>query len=634
MEKGIVKFKDLIIGDRIFQIPVYQRNYSWDTKQLEDLWDDLLYLDSSKKHYYGTILMKKAKEEKHGLKTYEIYDIIDGQQRITTVLIFLREIISHLKNLGDGTEEELTKLEEEYLKYKALYKLELLGDDNAFFRSYVIDDTEYPDATLTSSQRRLKDAKLFFRKNLNKIKKSEAREFGDFLGQFIDKIGNLEIITYPVENDAEAARIFETVNDRGKQLTNLEKTKSFLMQMVYLTITKESGDSASYLRQINDSFSRIFRDFEEIRNTGRGKDLSEDDIQRYHFIVYTSSDVKTSYRYLDFLKEKIRGMYREDKEKCLNFVLEYTKDLEKAFFALKEIINYRKDDEIGILLGKIYILGRVANFYPILITSWIKFKDEQEKIEELLKIIEIFSFRVYSIGRKRSDAGISSIYSLAYEVRSNKMMHVELIIKLMRLIHEYQGTKEFRINLKTENFYSRVDNADKKYLLFEYEKSLREQAREPLDIHLENILSEKFEIEHIWARDASKLNLSEELLETHEQYKDKLGNLTLASDSWNSKWRNSPFADKKKDYKDSNLRVQRELSSSSDWDKKQIEEREKRIVKFVFKRWRVPYPYPCPYKGCTGILKKDQTKCPICGRPVLWSITGRQEFPSVTIDFP
>ncbi len=80
------------------------------------------------------------------------------------------------------------------------------------------------------------------------------------------------------------------------------------------------------------------------------------------------------------------------------------------------MIIYKNDDETGILLSKIYILGSVANFYPFLIVSWIRFKDEPEKIEMLLKIIEIFSFRVYSIGRKRSDAGIGSIYSLAYEV--------------------------------------------------------------------------------------------------------------------------------------------------------------------------------------------------------------------------
>lgn len=617
MEKGIVRFKDLIIGDRIFQIPIYQRYYSWDNKQLEDLWDDLLYINPTKKHYFGTILMKKASEKKHGLKTYEIYDVIDGQQRITTVLILLREILLFLKDLKDGTtKKELKKLEEDYLKYGTIYKLELQKDDSIFFRQYVIDDNKYPDETLTPSQRRLKDAKFFFETKLKEIRKLDTDGFGVFLIQLLDKIGNLEVIRYPVENDPEAARIFETVNDRGKQLTNLEKTKSFLMQMVYYTTPEETGDVISHLRQINESFSRIYRDFEEISNTLRGKNLFEDDIQRYHFIIYESSEVKKSYEYLDLLKKKIREIYRRDKNECLIYVLEYTKDLEKAFFALKEIITYIKDDEIGRILNKIYILRVVANFYPLLIASWIRDKKEKEKMKELFNIIEIISFRIYSIGKKRSDTGIGSIYKLAYNVHRGDLKHIELIKNLMKMIIEYQNTKDFKINLTTDNFYDRIYSTEIKYLLFEYEKFLRKKAKEPLDINLNDILSEKFEIEHVWARDPSKLNLSKDLIDIHEQYKDKLGNLTIASKSWNAKWKNSPFADKKGEYKDSNLRVQRELSEFSDWGKMQIENREEQIVNFASERWMVQYL--CPYEGCGGVLTLRQATCPICSRDVRW----------------
>jgi len=535
--------------------------------------------------------MKKSRDEKHGLKTFEIYDIIDGQQRITTVLILLRGIISQLENLGDGSAEELAKLKEDYLKYKNIYKLELLGEDNGFFRSYVIDSTDYPDATLTPSQRRLKEAKYFFREKLAEIKNSDPSKFGEVLIQFLDKIGSLEIIRYPVENDADAARIFETVNDRGKQLTNLEKTKSFLMQMVYLTVPEETEDATPYLRQINESFSRIFRDFEDIRNTEKGEKLSEDDIQRYHFVVYEADakgDVKISYRYLEFLKKKIRNIYRVNKQQCLKYVLDYTKDLESSFSALKEIITYKESDELGSLLDKIYILGVVANFYPLLIASVIRFKKEREKLREILKIIEIFSFKVYGIGRKRSDTGISSIYPLAYKVHCENLGYEDIRRELIDNINYYQDDKDFKINLAVENFYDRVYNADIKYLLFEYEKFLRMKAKEPLvDINFDDILSEKFEVEHIWARDPTKLKLSKKLLEIHEQYRDKLGNLTLASKSWNSKWGNNPFADKKKEYKDSNLRVQRELAGIPKWDKEYIEEREHQIISFVMERWKI-----------------------------------------------
>lgn len=594
MERGIAKFKDLIIGDRIFQIPVYQRNYSWDKEELVDLWDDLLYLAPNKKHYFGTILMKKADDKKYGLKTFEIYDIIDGQQRIATVLILLREIISHLKSFSDENAEELLKLEQEYLRYKDIYKLELLGEDNSFFRDYVIDDSVYPDATLTPSQRRLKEAKSFFREKLAEIKKSEPSTFVDVLSGLIGKISGLEIIRYPVENDADAARIFETVNDRGKQLTNLEKTKSFLMQMVYLTVPEEPEefeDPTSYLSKIHQSFSKIFRDFEEIRNTERGKNLKEDDIQRYHFVIYESDakgDVKTSFKYLDFLKKKIRDIYREDKKKCLDYILKYTKGLEEAFFALKEIITYKKDDKIGTMLDKIYILGSIANFYPLMIASWIKFKHDLEKMKDILKLIEIFSFRVYSIGRKRSDTGIASFYPLGYRVHSEKLVHVEITKELIEMINYYQDDKAFEINLMVENFYWRVYTDDIKYLLVEFEESLRKHIKEPLDLNLENIFSEKFEIEHVWARDPSKLKLSKKLEEIHEQYKDKLGNLTLASQQWNSKWRHSPFEKKRKDYQNSVLRVQKELAVVSKWGKEQIKAREKRIVNFALERWKVP----------------------------------------------
>ncbi len=656
MEKGIVKFKDLIIGDRIFQVPIYQRNYSWDKEQLEDLWNDLRYLDKSKKHYFGTILLKKAEEVKHGLKTFEKYDIIDGQQRITSALIFLREIISHLKKLDNGNEDELTKLEEDYLKYKEAYKLEMLGEDDSFFREYVIDDIEYPDATLTPSQRRLKIAKLFFRKRLGENKALKTTEFDKFLIDFIDKIGNLEIIRYPVSTDAEAALIFETVNDRGKQLTNLEKTKSFLMQMVYLTVIEKSENPDPYLRKISESFSNIFKDFEEIRNSGRGKEFAEeggeDNIQRYHFVLYESvakGDVKASYRYLDILKRKIRGIYRKDKKKCLGYVLDYSKDLERTFFALKEVISYNTDDEIRVFLKKIYALRVVANFYPLLIASWIRFRSNLDKFREILELIEVFSFRTYAIGRKRSDTGITSLFPLAYKVHKENLAINDIKGGLIKMITSYQVRKDFKVNLKSEIFYTRIRRDNTKYLLFEFEAYLRHSAKEPVDMKLDDILSEKFEIEHIWASNPSKLKLNEEMSKIHEQYKDSLGNLTLASDSWNSKWQNSPFVDKKGDYSDSSLRVQRDLSNELDWGEEQIKKREKQLVKFALNRWKInlEYPcsrkgcdgmltglspgssgdcpicgrrlYPCPYEGCPGTLEKNKDHCPACKRNVKWN---------------
>jgi len=590
MERGLTNLKDLVIGDRTFQIPIYQRNYSWEEKQWDDLWNDLVYLNPDKKHYFGTLLMKKTERSKRsGLKSLEVYEIIDGQQRIATILILLREIISQLNEIDDeDIKEELNRLKEDYLKYRDVYKLELLGSDEEFFRKYIIDDEEYPDEILTPSQRRLREAKTFFRKKIKEVKEtSTSDEFRDFLLLFKQKIDNMEIIRYEVENDADAVLIFETVNDRGKPLTNLEKTKSFLMHTIYLSAPEEL---ISYLNQVNESFSNIFRWFEEIIDTERGKGLKEDDIQRYHFIIYETEAEKRreiSYQYLSFLKEKIRHLYREDEKESLSYALEYPKDLKKAFFTLKEIITFREENRIGELLTKIFTLERVANFYPLLIATWIRFRDKKEKIESILSLIEVIVFRVYAIGRRRADAGEGWLYDLAYKIHRENLEYERIIEELRELIRYYEDDRNFERDLKVENFYDRVARRDKMYLLFEHEKFLRERSQELLDIRLEGILTPKFEIEHIWADDPSKLNLSEDLKEIHEQYKDKLGNLTIAAKSWNARWGNEPYETKRKEYQNSILRVQKQLSEFEEWSKEQIEKRENEIIKFAIERWRI-----------------------------------------------
>ena len=230
MNGTLVSLNDLLIGDRLFDIPVYQRSYAWEEKNLEDLWEDLYYLDDSKIHFFGTLLLKDSGETTPaGATTFRHLDVIDGQQRLTTILILLREIISQMK---DATDEELQndvpKLEEDYLKPKKRYKLNLLGDDRGFFKDFVIDDNEHPSETQTIAQRRLINAKMFFRGKLE-VQKNERKpaDFEAFLVRLKQKIDRLQIIQYLVNSNSDAIRIFETANDRGKPLEQPREDKEF-----------------------------------------------------------------------------------------------------------------------------------------------------------------------------------------------------------------------------------------------------------------------------------------------------------------------------------------------------------------------------------------------------------------------
>lgn len=591
MEKGLTSLKDLLIGDRTFEIPVYQRNYSWEEKQCDDLWNDIYYLKPGKKHYFGTILIKKVERTKdHGLKTFEVFELIDGQQRISTILILLREILNQISYLNDPElNEGLQKFEEDYLNYKNIYKLELMGEDREFFKENIIDNQDFPEEILTPSRKRLKDAKTFFKDRFKQIiKEKDYENYKEFLLDFKRKIDDMDIIRYEVENDTDAVLIFETVNDRGKLLTNLEKTKSFLMHAIYLS---EDENLESNLSDVNDAFSNIFRWFEDIKRSERGKNLREDDIQRYHFIIYEELQKRreTSYKYIEFLKRKIKKLYREGENRSLEYALNYTKDLKNAFYALKEIINYDEDDEIATQLEKIFAMDRVANFYPLLIAIWIKYKKGPFTKAELLRIlelIEVSSFRLYAIGKKRSNSGEGMLYTLGFNIHKNNKNFEFLERSLINdLIERYENNKNFQRDLKLENFYNRVSRNDIKYLLYEYEKSL---MREPLEISLKSILVPDFHVEHIWPNNPSKLNLNANELVIHESNKDKLGNLTIALNKWNESWGNKPFDKKKKDYAESSFIIQSELYKFENWGKNEIEEREQKIIDFALKRWEIP----------------------------------------------
>lgn len=595
MEKGLTSLKDFFIGDRAFEVPVYQRNYSWEQKQCEDLWNDLFYLKPGKKHYFGTILIKKANKTKdQGLKSFEIFELIDGQQRISTILMLIKEIITQIGTLDDPEFQiGLEKLEEDYLKYGQIYKLDLMGEDKDFYRDYIINNKNFPAQILTPSRKKLKNAKKFFRANFEAIKKEkEPIGFKNFLLEYKKKIDDMDIIRYEVEDNADAVLIFETVNDRGKLLTNLEKTKSFLMHAVYLSEHENLDES---LEKINNSFSEIFRWFEDIKTTQRGKFLREDDVQRYHFTIYEKMPQKLktpSYTYVDFIKDKIKNLYRTNEIESLNYALEYTEDLRAAFFALEEIITYKEKDTIGKYLEKIFALDRVANFYPLLIAAWIKYRNNifsRDELQQLLKIIEVASFRIYSIGRRRSNTGESLIHTMAYDLHRKDISFPELENRLLiNVIENFQNDRVFENNLISEKFYNRVNTADIKYLLYEYGSFITEQN---LEYDLLSILTPNFHVEHVMPNNPSKLGLTKDELELHEQYKDQLGNLTIAAKEWNIKWGNRPFEMKKKEYKKSGIMIQYCLSEFKDWGPKQIRVRENRIKGYALERWAIPTPY-------------------------------------------
>ena len=135
MQNGQKTIRDLFDGSKMFNIPKYQRAYAWQEKQLADFVDDIENQRLDKAYFFGTILFQeKGKSE----NDFEYIDIVDGQQRITTLIIFMKLLLDQIGE--DGKENEINKLKDRYIQLYDEYKLQILPDDNDFFKSYILQD--------------------------------------------------------------------------------------------------------------------------------------------------------------------------------------------------------------------------------------------------------------------------------------------------------------------------------------------------------------------------------------------------------------------------------------------------------------------------------------------------------------
>ena len=612
MKEGIYHLSELFEGNKIFSVPNYQRNYAWEDRQLEDFYNDLFYIDGEKEYFMGTILLRETgniRKDDSGFREFDVYEIIDGQQRISTINIFIKAAIEILKNNDDESIKSHVKdLEETFILKSGFSKIELLGSDEEFFKSYVVEGQEYPNETITPSQKRLKKAKDFFKEKMMGMSAKEVK-------RIVSKLGRTRILVYTVKEKGDAMLMFETINDRGKPLSNLEKTKSFLMYLIYISsgnieitnddllkLTNEERDEIVRRKErinrlldiIDEKFGKIYRYTEEIDekyNKSNKERRIEDDIQRYHWALWYDGNYKDSFKYVDTLKEHFRSLMLEDRVGLLSLVEEYVISLEQIFYAFKDIFvdNIHKYEELKYIVA----LGRVANFYPLLLASWVKKKRETDFIK-ILKGLEKFVFRVFLIGRKRADAGVNFYYSLSHDIFIGDVDIDDVYEEIEYNSLEYISEIDLIYMLDDENFYNVHNSKDIRYIFYHYELMLREKEKEPLSLNFEDIFSDKYTIEHILAQALEKKDRPKDLKrdKDFDKYVNRLGNLVLCSKSWNSQYGNKPFEYKKKCekrkyscYKNSIFKCQQKLAEFKTFSKTDIDSRQKELVEWINEKW-------------------------------------------------
>ena len=581
MQNGQKTIRELFDGIKIFNIPKYQRAYAWEEQQLKDFVEDIENQKPDRSYFFGTILFQ-AQPRHEG---FEVIDIVDGQQRITTLIIFMKLLLTQRKEADNDVtmlEDTYIQIYNRYIQIYNRYKLRVLDTDNDFFTSYILQDNR-PDVSQihTPSQRRLLKAKDFLGRSL--------KTRSDKIEKFIDTIENMKVLTYSVEDKAEATLIFETTNDRGKSLTSLEKTKSFLMHKSYIVSDNPEID----LDTLQNRFSEIYRSYEEIESR-----VDEDSILRYHFIAFEEWRNKNEYQqFVQMIKQKVNQLVNsEDRAEVLRFIDKYSRKLKESF----EIVGTLFTSPEPYLLD-IFALSRQATFYPLLIKTYkLDDSDAKDNFKGVTQLVEIICFRL-SIIRFRADKGREFLYGLAKDFKGNFQ---QLIRKLQGFIRSNCSDIDFKNALKSHTFHFNVNSNVQRYLFWKYENYLRGidgYSEMSYDEFTNDKPRSKFSIEHIIPQNPkeSKVVVDDSILSItdfesskfKENYLHSIGNLTIDPISANASKSNKNFLYKNQKYfRRAPLMAQNELidflnDETEQWDTVSISKRLEAIRLFALERW-------------------------------------------------
>ena len=314
MAKNNDELKSLseIFGDKVeFVVPDYQRGYSWERKpQLEDLWEDLENMANDRNHYTGMFTFRKIRPEV--MTTGNKYEIVDGQQRMTTLIILINELLKRIQQpIDEYTDNRAYVTKYLYAKgygFNVKYRFQYSADDpsDVYFKTQILGQTSanaYTQPNTSLYIKNLSEAKAFFEEKLNGLSQEALTDL------FLKVTERLKFNEYMIDDINDVYVTFETMNNRGKSLSILELLKNRLIYLSSLYADLKSDDvdadlAAGAAKDLRDTINNTWKTIYIFLGKSTSKKLSDDAFLRDHWMMYFKYDRKTSMPFKDELLSK------------------------------------------------------------------------------------------------------------------------------------------------------------------------------------------------------------------------------------------------------------------------------------------------------------------------------------------
>ncbi len=551
--------KKMMAGNKIV-VPAYQRAYSWDTpieKSDRKTQTDVFLADleeysrsnTKSPYYFGHFLFEEKNQQ---------FNVIDGQQRLTTIVIYLSALFANLEKKRALSEKE-TFCREDIISRGSEIRFLTVGYDEQLFIDYVIKQKKYDHNGLdTESSRRIVRAFDFFNKQLSD--KSE-----DYLVKMLSIISEATCTTHQVQNESEAIQMFVFQNNRGKRPSNLEIIKAQFMYHVHL---HGSNGKYSLLKEIENRFEKIYRSISIIEYK-----IDEDDVLLYTLRVHFNSLWEAS------SLDKINKILANGNP--IEFIESFTHSLSKSFEHLSLFFNSHERENFRI--HSLIALGGIAVALPFIIKAYT-YGLLTNEIGRLCSSLESLVLRHRLIGTRADiTSRINDVFEKFTEDRKDISPIVERI-EWMKTTTDwwwaYWNNDKLRESLQGE-----INPTVAKYLLWKYEIHLEQQGKAGyLPTRFDRIINP--ELEHIAPKTEPESrphgydNYDEEFI---NKYLDCLGNYLLLSKSHNCAVGNISLSRKLATY--IHNEQQRELKEfipvNEIWSKEIIQKRKNKIINVI-----------------------------------------------------
>lgn len=566
LQAGETTLNKLLNTSRQFIVPIFQRNYSWQKSQYEQLWFDILRASKFKEkqnHFIGSIVyidMGTPAGRPQQLL------LIDGQQRLTTISILLCAIKDYVQKFNLETKLiNLAKIKNQFLynsdeidedRYKLLLNVQ---DKETYIK--LIDNTIF---TVNKPATNIIKCYEFFYERIEDFIKQHGHIDEIYAGIF-----KLSLVSISLDKDSDNPQmIFESMNSTGKDLSQTDLLRNYLL--MDLTPEKQTRLYKTYWKPMEELF---------------GEDIYKNDVNKFDYFIRDFLTLKSDTGYIC----KINNVYE-------NFKRYYLDNNCEKFAVLKDLFTYAKyyacidllqenDDELKLYWQEFKKLDSHV-VYPFLLKLYDDYSCQiliKEDFKKILQVVISYLWRraICEIPTNSLSKTFATLYQAV-----DKEDYVNSVIKAFVFKSSYKrfpSDYEVREKLQTKDIYHfRL----RKYLLEALENYYH---KEPIDLNTAN-----YTIEHIMPQNIEhnlswQQMLGENWQEVHSLYLHTLGNLTITG--YNAEMSNKSFGEKvngESGFKHSHLKLNESIAQCDVWNKKAIQRRTNILTDIILKIWKYP----------------------------------------------